>query len=138
MFNPPNIQKFKKKYKFSISGLNKNNKLLIGDYAIKAIESGYVNSRQIEAARKAISKHVKKFAKLYIKIKPNLGITKKPAEVRMGKGKGNISDWVYAVKAGKILLELKVKDSSILTETKVKEIFLLGSAKFSIKTKFKK
>jgi large subunit ribosomal protein L16 len=138
MFNPPNIQVLKKKHKFSISGLQFRNKLLIGNYGLKAIENGYVNFRQLEAARKAIVKQVKKIAKLYIKVKPNLGITKKPAEVRMGKGKGNISDWVYAVKPGKILLELKILNQASLTEKKVREIFLLGSAKLPIKTIFKK
>jgi len=138
MFNPPNIQVFKKKHKFSIEGLHFRNQLFVGKYGLKAIESGYLNFRQIEAARKAIIKQVKKIAKLYIKIKPNLGITKKPAEVRMGKGKGNISDWVYAVKSGKILFELKIFNEAILTEKKVREIFLLGSAKLPIKTIFKK
>lgn len=138
MFNPPNISVFKKKHKFSIDGLVSKNKLIIGNYGLKAIENGYINYKQIEAARKAIIKQVKKYAKLYIKVKPNLGITKKPAEVRMGKGKGNISDWVYAIKRGKVLFELKIIDFSAFTEQKIKDIFLLGSAKLPIKTLFKK
>src|SRR5271156_5522842 len=101
MFNPPNISVFKKKHKFSIDGLSVKSKLILGSYGLKAIESGYINYKQIEAARKAIIKQVKKYAKLYVKVKPNLGITKKPAEVRMGKGKGNIVDLVYPVKIGK-------------------------------------
>jgi large subunit ribosomal protein L16 len=138
MFNPPNISRLKKKHKFSIDGLSVNNKLIIGNYGLKAIESGYINHRQIEAARKAVIKQVKKYAKLYIKVKPNLGITKKPAEVRMGKGKGNVVDWVYAVKVEKILFELKIFNPSAFTEKKIKDIFLLGSAKLPIKTLFKK
>jgi large subunit ribosomal protein L16 len=138
MFNPPNIQKFKKKHRFSIHGLFFKNKLMLGFYGLKAVEYGYLNFRQIEAARKAIIKQIKKHAKLYILIKPNLAITSKPAEVRMGKGKGNIVDWVYVVKPGKILFEVKILDHEQLSEDKIKNVFQLGSNKLPIKTKFVK
>jgi large subunit ribosomal protein L16 len=136
MFNPPILKKFKKKHKFSNKGMYLKNKLILGNYGLKAIETGYLNFKQIEAARKAIIKQIKKISKVYIKIIPNLGITKKPAETRMGKGKGNIVDWVCIIKPGKILFE--IKSSNLLTEKKAKEVLMLGSAKLPIKTIFKK
>lgn len=139
MFNPPNIKKFKKKHKFSIKGQNKNNNLLLGQYGLKAIENGYLTVQQIESARKAIVKQIKKIAKVYVKIKPNLGITQKPAETRMGKGKGNIVKWVCAIKQGKILFEIKpINFINKLTEQKAKEVLVLGGDKLPLKTKFKK
>jgi large subunit ribosomal protein L16 len=136
MYNPPNIKKYKKKHKFSIKGYNLKNNLIIGNYGLKSIEKGYLNFKQIEAARKAIIKQIKKISKLYIKIIPNLGITKKPAETRMGKGKGNIIDWVCAIKPGKILFEIRILNN--INENKIRDIFLLGSAKLPLKTILKK
>jgi large subunit ribosomal protein L16 len=136
MFNPPNIKKYKKKHKFSIKGFYLNNKLKYGKFGLKAIENGFLNYKQIESARKAIIKQIKKIAKIYINLQVNLGITKKPTETRMGKGKGNIVDWVCAVKSGKILFE--IKSLNILSEKKAKEVLYLGAAKLPIKTIFKK
>jgi large subunit ribosomal protein L16 len=132
MFNPPNFQKFKKKHKLSSYGIDlRSKRLSYGQFGIKAQEGGYITSKQIEAVRKTIIKQIKKIGKLYIRIFPYLGVTNKPAETRMGKGKGNIAYWVAPVKAGKILFEI-----SGISRDKAKEIFLLGAAKLPIKIKF--
>jgi len=131
MFNPPNIQRFKKKHKFSLEGKDMRTSIVrLGSFGLKAIQEGYITSKQIEAARKAIIKQVKKIGLLYIRVHPTLGVTHKPAETRMGKGKGNISEWVVAVKKGKILFEV-----SGVPYDKAKEVFILGANKLPVKTK---
>jgi len=132
MFNPPNIQRLKKKHKLSSYGIELRAKRIChGTFGIKALEGGYITAKQIEAARKAIIKHVKKIGILYIRIFPYLGVTNKPAETRMGKGKGGIAYWVSPVKAGKMLFEI-----SGVSRDKAKEVLLLGAAKLPIKVKF--
>jgi large subunit ribosomal protein L16 len=92
MFNPPQNQKYKKYHKLSIYGTEyRASKLNYGQFGLKAAEGGYITSKQIEAARKAIIKQIKKIGKLYICIYPYLGVTNKPGETRMGKGKGNVA-----------------------------------------------
>lgn len=132
MFNPPNYQRLKKKHKLSIYGVElKAKRLSHGAFGIKTLEGGYITSRQIEAARKAIIKQIKKIGTLYIRIYPYLGVTNKPAETRMGKGKGSIAYWVSPVKAGKMLFEI-----SGVSRDKAKEVLLLGAAKLPVKVKF--
>ncbi len=102
-----------------------------GDYGLKAIEPGWVTNRQIESARVAINRHAKRGCKLWIRIFPDKPITKKPAETRMGKGKGAPESWVAVVKPGRIMYEV-----SGVTEETAKEAFRLASHKLAIATKF--
>ncbi|HXW69213.1 MAG TPA: 50S ribosomal protein L16, partial [Dissulfurispiraceae bacterium] len=102
-----------------------------GEFAMKAMEPGWITSRQIEAARVAITRHAKKGCKVWIRIFPDKPITKKPAETRMGKGKGNPEYWVAVVSPGRILYEV-----SGVSEDIAKEAFKLASRKLSIATKF--
>lgn len=104
-----------------------------GEFGLKAMEPGWVSSRQIEAARIAINRHVKRGCKVWIRVFPDKPITKKPAETRMGKGKGAPEYWVAVVKPGKVLYEI-----SGVTETLAKEAFRLASHKLPVSTKFVK
>ena len=105
--------------------------LSFGDYGVKALEPAWVTDRQIEAARIAINRHVKRGAKLWIRIFPHKPITKKPAEVRMGKGKGAPDQWVAVVKPGRILFELEG-----VPEPLARRALELASRKLSIPVKF--
>lgn len=105
--------------------------LTYGDFGLQALEPCWITARQIEAGRIAISRHVKRKGKLWIRVFPWKPITKKPTEVRMGKGKGDPEFWVDVVKPGKILYELEGVSESI-----AKEAMRLASNKLSIKTRF--
>jgi len=105
--------------------------LAFGDFGLKATECGWITSRQIEAARVAISRFVKKGGKLWIRVFPDKPISKKPLETRMGKGKGAPEDWVFVVKPGRILYEMEG-----VTEELAREAFRLASHKLPITTKF--
>jgi len=102
-----------------------------GEYGLKAIEPGWLSSRQIEAARVAISRAISRTGKLWIRVFPDKPITKKPAETRMGKGKGAPEGWVAVVKPGRVMFEL-----SGVTEDMAKEAMRLAGHKLPIKTKF--
>lgn len=102
-----------------------------GRYAIQAVEPGWIKSRQIEAARVAITRHVKRTGKLWIRIFPDKPITIKPAETRMGKGKGSPEYWVSVVKPGRILFELGGVDEALAREAMIR-----GMHKLPIKTRF--
>ena len=104
-----------------------------GDFGLKALETGWVTNRQIEAARIAISRHVKRGGKLYIRIFPDKPISKKPAETRMGSGKGSPEHWVAVVKPGRVMFEL-----AGVPEPLAKEALRLAGTKISLKTKFVK
>lgn len=108
----------------------KTNKLVFGDLGLKATESGIINSRQIEAARQAISRKTKRKAKIWIKIFPDLLITSKPTGVRMGKGKGQFSHWGARVRSGTVLIEICGTNTNVLMEA-----LKTGKAKLPIKTK---
>lgn len=108
----------------------KTNKLVFGDLGLKATESGIINSRQIEAARQAISRKTKRKAKIWIKIFPDLPITAKPTGVRMGKGKGQFSHWGARVRSGTVLIEICGTNINVLMEA-----LKTGKAKLPIKTK---
>jgi len=106
-------------------------KLSFGDYGLKALECGWVTSRQIEAARITITRSMKRGGKLWIRIFPDKSITKKPAETRMGKGKGPPEAWVAVIKPGRIMYEIEG-----VSMVDAKEAMRLASHKFGIKTKF--
>ena len=109
----------------------RGNKIDFGSFALKAVECGWISSRHIEAARVALIRHVKRGGKLWIRIFPDKPITKKPAETRMGKGKGAPEYWVAVIKPGRILYEIEV-----VTEEIAKEAFRLAAHKLPIKTIF--
>ena len=109
---------------------NRSNFVAYGTYGLKALESGWITSRQIEATRISISRRVRKLGKMWIRIFPDKPITKKPAETRMGKGKGSPEYWVSVVKPGRILFEIDGLDFD-----QAKETFRACSHKLPIKTK---
>lgn len=105
--------------------------LAFGDFGLKALDRGWVTARQIEAARIAISRHIKRGGRIWIRIFPDKPLTKKPAETRMGKGKGSPELWVATVKPGRILFEMEG-----VAEEIAREAFRLASHKLSVTTKF--
>ncbi len=128
----PKKVKFRKTQKGRMNGkAYRGSEVNFGEYALKALEPGWITSRQIEAARVAINRHVKRGCKLWIRIFPDKPITKKPAETRMGKGKGNPEYWVAVVKPGRILYEI-----SGASEELAREAMRLASYKLPVKTKF--
>ncbi|MGQ0543070.1 MAG: 50S ribosomal protein L16 [Blastocatellia bacterium] len=102
-----------------------------GDFGLKALEAGWITDRQIEAARIAMTRHVKRGGKIWIRMFPDKPITKKPAETRMGSGKGAPDHWVAVVKPGRVLYEIQGVDQEL-----AKEAFRLAAQKLPIKTKF--
>jgi large subunit ribosomal protein L16 len=102
-----------------------------GDYGLKALEAGWITDRQIEAARIAMTRHVKRGGKIWIRMFPDKPITKKPAETRMGSGKGAPDHWVAVVKPGRVLYEIEGVDMEL-----AREAFKLAAQKLPIKTKF--
>lgn len=130
----PKKVKFRKTMKGRMNGkAYRGSEISFGEYGLKALEPGWVSSRQIEAARIAITRFVKRGCKVWIRIFPDKPITKKPAETRMGKGKGSPEYWVAVVKPGRMLYEM-----SGVTEDVAKEALRLASHKLSIGTKFVK
>ncbi|MEW6067811.1 MAG: 50S ribosomal protein L16 [Nitrospirota bacterium] len=130
----PKKVKFRKMQKGRMNGkAYRGSTVEFGDFGLRAIEPGWISSRQIEAARIAITRHAKRGCKLWIRIFPDKPITKKPAETRMGKGKGSPEYWVAVVKPGRMLYEV-----SGVTETLAKEAMRLASYKLPIATKFVK
>ncbi len=109
----------------------RGNKLSFGDYGLQAITTGFVTARQIEAARIAMTRHVKRGGKVWIRLFPDKPISKKPAETRMGKGKGNPEAWVAPVKRGRMLYEMEGVD-----ETIAREALRLAAHKLPIRTRF--
>ena len=107
--------------------------LSFGEYGIQALEPGWITARQIEAARIAMTRHVKRGGKVWIRIFPDKPVTKKPAETRMGKGKGNPEGWVAVVKPGRVLYEMSGVDEAV-----AKEAMRLAAHKLPIATKFVK
>jgi large subunit ribosomal protein L16 len=107
------------------------NKVSFGEYGLKATERGRVSARQIEAARRAMTRHVKRTGKIWIRVFPDTPISNKPLEVRMGKGKGNVDHWVAKVQPGSVLYEMEG-----VPEELAREAFQLAAAKLPIKTTF--
>jgi len=130
----PKKVKFRKMQKGNMNGkAYTGSEVSFGEFGLKATEPGWITSRQIEAARIAITRHAKRGCKVWIRIFPDKPITKKPAETRMGKGKGAPEYWVAVVKPGRIIYEM-----SGISETLAKEALRLASHKLPIATKFVK
>ncbi len=130
----PKRTKYRKPHRLSYEGSARGNtELHFGDYGLQAKEGGYVNARQIEAARIAMTRYMKRGGDVYINIFPHLARTQKPLETRQGKGKGNVSEWVAVVKTGKIMFEV-----SGVSEEIAREALRLASHKLSVKTRFVK
>jgi len=127
----PKRTKFRKAFKGRIHGVAKGGTTLnFGEVGLKAVEPERLTARQIEAARRAIARHTKRAGRLWIRVFPDLPVTKKPAEVRMGSGKGSPELWCARVKPGRILFEI-----GGVSEQIAKEALLLGAAKLPIKTR---
>ena len=131
MLSPKRV-KFRKPQKGNMRGLaNKGNYVAFGSYGLKAIEPGWITSRQIESSRIVISRGVRKVGRMWIRIFPHKSITKKPAETRMGKGKGSPEYWICRVKPGRIIFEIDG-----VSEEVAREALYKASTKLPIKTKF--
>ncbi|MBC8388723.1 MAG: 50S ribosomal protein L16 [Actinobacteria bacterium] len=128
----PKRVKYRKVQRGRMKGIAKGGtKLSFGEYGLQALESGWLTSRQVEAARVALTRYIKRGGKVWINVFPHKPVTKKPAETRMGGGKGAPENWVVVVKPGRILFEI----SGVSMEV-AKEAIRLASNKLSIKTKF--
>ncbi len=127
----PKRTKFRKAHKGRIKGVAKGGTALnFGAFGLKALEPMRVTARQIEATRRAITRHMKRAGRVWIRIFPDLPVSRKPAEVRMGSGKGSPEYWVARVAPGRIMFEIDGVSAEI-----AKEAFALGAAKLPIKTK---
>jgi large subunit ribosomal protein L16 len=128
----PKNTKFRKQQKGRNRGMAlRGAKVSFGEYGLKAITRGRLTARQIEAARRALTRHVKRGAKIWIRVFPDKPITKKPLEVRQGKGKGNVEYWVAQIKPGTMLYEMEGVDEDL-----AREAFRLAAAKLPIRTAF--
>ncbi|MGE3319545.1 MAG: 50S ribosomal protein L16 [Candidatus Berkiella sp.] len=128
----PKRTKYRKQHKGSNRGLAlRGNKVSFGDFGLQAVDRGRITARQIEAARRAMSRYVKRGGKIWIRIFPDKPITQKPLEVRMGSGKGNVEYWVAQIQPGKMLYEIQG-----VTREVAEEAFKLASAKLPVKTEF--
>ena len=130
----PKRTKFRKQQKGRNRGLaNSGSSVSFGDFGLKAVGRGRLTSRQIEAARRTITRHVKRGGKLWIRIFPDKPVSKKPLEVRMGKGKGNVEYWVAQIQPGRVLYEIEG-----ISEELAREAFQLAAAKLPVQTTFVK
>ncbi|HUO81661.1 MAG TPA: 50S ribosomal protein L16 [Gammaproteobacteria bacterium] len=128
----PKRPKFRKQFKGRNRGTAKRGTHVdFGEYGLKCLGSARITARQIEAARRAMTRHVKRGGKIWIRIFPDVPVTKKPLEVRQGKGKGNVEYWVARVQPGRILYEMEG-----VTEQVAREAFRLAAAKLPVQTKF--
>lgn len=131
MLSPKKV-KYRKKQKGRMRGVRlRGSTLGFGDYGLQALSSCWITARQIEAARIAMTRYIKRGGKIWIRVFPDKPITKKPAETRMGKGKGNVEGWVAVVRAGRILYEMEG-----VPEEQAREAFRLAAHKLPIKTRF--
>ena len=128
----PKKVKFRKQQKGRMRGLShRGSKLNFGEFGLQAVECGTISSKQIEAARIAMTRYVKRGGKMWIRIFPDKPFTKKPAEVRMGKGKGSPEGWVAVIRPGRVLYEMEG-----VSRDMAKEALRLASHKLSVKTRF--
>ena len=128
----PKRTKYRKQHRGKMNGVaNRGNKISFGDYGLVALEPRWITARQIEAARIAMTRHIKRGGKVWIRIFPDKPYTQKPAETRQGKGKGNPEGWVAVVKRGAVMFEM-----SGVTRELAQEAMKLASAKLPIRTKF--
>ncbi len=128
----PKRTKFRKQFKGRNRGLaTTGSKVSFGQYGLKAVERGRITARQIEAARRAMTRHIKRGGKIWIRVFPDVPVSKKPLEVRMGKGKGNVEYWVCKIQPGRVLYEMEGVQEGI-----AREAFKLAAAKLPFKTTF--
>jgi large subunit ribosomal protein L16 len=128
----PKRTKFRKQFKGRIHGTSKGGTNLdFGEFGLKALEPNRVNARQIEAARRAITRQMKRAGRVWIRIFPDVPVTKKPTEVRMGKGKGSVEFWCARVAPGRVMFEI-----GGVSEEVAREALRLGAAKLSVRTRF--
>ncbi|MCB1042541.1 MAG: 50S ribosomal protein L16 [Acidobacteria bacterium] len=128
----PNRTKYRKMQKRAKSrNATRGTDLSFGEYGLKALECGWLTNRQIEAARIAMTRHIKRGGKIWIRMFPDKPITAKPAETRMGKGKGSVEKWVCVVQAGRILFEMEGVNTAL-----AREAFEIAAQKLPIKCKF--
>lgn len=130
----PKKTKFRKQFKGRNAGIaTRGATVAFGEFGLKTTERSRITARQIEAARRAVTRHVKRGGRLWIRLFPDKPITKKPLEVRQGKGKGSVEYWVAVVKPGKVLFEIEG-----VTEEMAKKAFALAAAKLPVNTVFVK
>ena len=130
----PKRTKYRKQFKGTNSGsAHRGSTVAFGEYALKATDRGRMTSREIEAARRAMTRHVKRGGQIWIRVFPDIPVTAKPLEVRMGSSKGNVEYWVARVLPGKILFEMEG-----ISEADAREAFRLAAAKLSLPTMFVK
>src|SRR5881409_2117456 len=128
----PKRTKYRKQFKGRNRGVaTRGNKVSFGEFGLKAVELGRITSRQIEAARRAMSRHIKRGGKIWIRIFPDKPVSKKPAEVRMGNGKGNPEYYVCEIQPGKVLYEMDGVDEPL-----ARQAFALAAAKLPLRTIF--
>ena len=128
----PKRTKYRKQFKGRVHGNAKGGTTLnFGNYGMKAMTTGRITARQIEAARRAITRHMKRAGKVWIRVFPDVPVTGKPAEVRMGKGKGSPEYWMCRIKPGRIMFELDGVDEEV-----AREALALASAKLPVQTRF--
>jgi large subunit ribosomal protein L16 len=130
----PKRTKFRKQQKGRNRGLaQRGSNVSFGEYGLKAVGRGRLTARQIEAARRAMTRHIKRGGKIWIRVFPDKPITQKPLEVRQGKGKGSVEYWVCQIQPGKVLYEMEG-----VSEELAREAFALGAAKLPLETTFVK
>jgi len=127
----PKRMKFRKMFKGRNRGLANGTEVSFGTFGLKAVGRGRLTARQIESARRAMTRHVKRQGQIWIRVFPDKPITSKPLEVRMGKGKGNVEYWVCQIQPGKVLYEMNG-----VSETLAREAFALAAAKLPLNTTF--
>ena len=131
MLSPKRV-KYRKQQKGKIRGkASRGTTISFGDFGLQSLEPGWITNRQIEAARVAMTRHIKRGGKVWIRIFPDKPITSKPAETRMGKGKGNPEGWVAVVKPGRVMFELEGVEESV-----ARRALELAAAKLPVKTRF--
>jgi large subunit ribosomal protein L16 len=130
MLSPKKVR-WRKQMKGKMRGLSKGATTVdFGEYGLQALTCGFITARQIEAARIAISRHVKRGGKLYVRVFPDKPLSKKPAETRMGKGKGNPEEWVAVIRPGRVIYELEGVDEKL-----AREAFHLADHKLAVQTR---
>src|SRR6187431_2004911 len=128
----PKRTKYRKQFKGRNTGVStRGNKVSFGEFGLKAVEHGQITARQLEAARRAMSRAMKRGGKVWIRIFPDKPVTKKPLEVRQGSGKGSVELWVALVKPGKVLFEI-----AGVTEEQAREAFKVAATKLPVTTRF--
>jgi len=128
----PKRTKFRKQFKGRNPGYaNRGSTVAFGEYGLKATSRGRMTAREIEAARRAVSRYVKRGGQIWLRVFPDVPVTQKPLEVRMGSGKGNVEYWIARVQPGKVLIEMEG-----VTEDIAREAFRLAAAKLSVSTMF--